>query len=138
LSAKIVIDASMALAWSLEDERSGEALAVLDHVEAHGAIVPTLWSYEVANVLALLVRRKRIDTSRAADIGFALDALAIARVPPDAPQWRATTIALAERHKLSAYDAAYLRLALDAGARLASLDRPLVAAARKYGIAFPT
>lgn len=79
----------MALAWSLDDERDDLAAAALEHVEAHGALAPMLWSYEVANVLALLTRRGRLDAERATEIGLALDALRIATVPPDMPKWRA-------------------------------------------------
>jgi hypothetical protein len=46
-----VIDASISLAWSLDDEtdsRADEALAI---VEQSGALVPTLWTYEIANSL---------------------------------------------------------------------------------------
>ena len=42
--------------------------------------------------------------------------------------------ALAQRHSLGFYDAAYLSLALAAGARLASLDAALVGAARAEGV----
>lgn len=132
-----MIDASIALAWSLSDERGEDALNVLAHVESHGAIVPTLWTYEVANVLALLQRRRRIDADRAASIGAALDALTIATVPPDAPRWRETTMSLAAQHALTAYDAAYLSLAIATNARLATLDRALHAAAMSRGMEFP-
>lgn len=53
-----VVDASIALVWSLDDERDDGAAAALEHVESQGAIAPTLWSYEVANVLAPLVRER--------------------------------------------------------------------------------
>ncbi|MGH9518032.1 MAG: type II toxin-antitoxin system VapC family toxin, partial [Terriglobales bacterium] len=43
-------------------------------------------------------------------------------------------IALARRHRLTVYDAAYLELALRTGFRLATLDRHLACAARAEGV----
>jgi predicted nucleic acid-binding protein len=128
----------MALAWSLDDERDDLAAAALEHVEAHGALAPMLWSYEVANVLALLTRRGRLDAERATEIGLALDALRIATVPPDMPKWRAGTMSLAATYDLTVYDASYLRLAVVTGAQLATRDRALQTAARTLGIEFGT
>lgn len=136
LISQLVVDASITLAWLLDDERNDLSESALTHVETHGAIVPTLWSYEVANVLALLVRRERIDTERAATIGAALDALAIVGIPPDATNWRSTTMALAAQYALTVYDASYLSLAITTNARLATLDRALAAAAMSRGLAF--
>lgn len=45
------------------------------------------------------------------------------------------TIELAERHRLTVYDAAYLQLALEIDAELATTDRDLAAAARREGLA---
>ena len=46
----------------------------------------------------------------------------------------AATLQLARRYKISAYDAAYLELALRTGLALASLDEKLLKAARKAGV----
>ena len=43
-------------------------------------------------------------------------------------------LSLADRHRLTAYDAAYLELALSRAAELASLDDDLVKAARAEGL----
>ena len=51
----------MTLSWYFEDERSAAGDAILDRVTETGAIVPSLWRYEVANGLQMAVRRKRID-----------------------------------------------------------------------------
>ena len=53
-----VIDASVALSWFLEDERSDERDALLDQVAISGATVPGLWRLEVANALLMAFRRK--------------------------------------------------------------------------------
>ncbi len=57
----VVLDASMAIAWLFDDERTAAAYAVMRRVVAEGAVVPTLWRLEVANVLRNAVRRGRCD-----------------------------------------------------------------------------
>jgi predicted nucleic acid-binding protein len=136
LSECLVIDASISLAWSLDDEtdsRADEALAV---VEQSGALVPTLWTYEIANSLTHFVRRSRIDAVRARTILSALSQLNIVAVPPEATDWYLETSELAMKHSLTMYDAAYLHLAIAARRRLATADRKLGAAATAEGIAF--
>jgi predicted nucleic acid-binding protein len=54
-------------------------------------------------------------------------------VQPKSAMMRAA-LAIAREHGLSAYDAAYLELAIRADARLATLDKALRAAARKAGV----
>lgn len=43
-------------------------------------------------------------------------------------------LTLAERHKLTAYDAAYLALAIEKAIPLATLDKQLIAAATHEGV----
>ena len=129
-----VLDASTTLAWAIEDERNALALAVLDRLASEKAEVPSHWALEVANGLLMAVRRKRLrDTAR-------LDALAtLADLPIQADDETAAraghkTTAIAARHGLSVYDAAYLELAGRRRLRLATLDRSLEAAARAAGV----
>ena len=55
----LVLDASMTIAWLFDDERTEAAHSVMRRVVAEGAIVPSLWRLEVANVLRNAVRRGR-------------------------------------------------------------------------------
>ena len=57
----LVLDASLAIAWYFEDERTPETEAALDRVIADGAVVPSLWRIEVASGLQTSMRRNRID-----------------------------------------------------------------------------
>ena len=57
----VVLDASMAVAWLFADERTDAAHAVMLRVVSGGAVVPSLWRLEVANVLRNAVRRGRCD-----------------------------------------------------------------------------
>ena len=133
---RLVIDASISLAWSLDDETDSRADEALTIVEQSGALVPTLWTYEIANSLTHFVRRSRLDTVRAQTILSALSQLNIVAVPPEAADWYVETNALAMKHGLTMYDAAYLHLAIAARVRLATADKKLGAAATAEGAAF--
>jgi len=95
---------------------------------------PALWVWETSNVLLVSARRRRLQKEEV-DAGLALlsgcpiefDAL------PDAHR-RAQTMRLAQVHGLTAYDAAYLELALRLNSQLASADQKLVEAATTCGI----
>jgi predicted nucleic acid-binding protein len=125
----MVIDSSVALSWCFEDERTEEATSVLYQVADHGAVVPALWHLEVANGLQAAVRRGRIDGAyRDASIAD-LRALAIDIDPETHRNAWSETLRLADRFRLSIYDAAYLELAYRRRLPLASLDRDMRAAA---------
>lgn len=47
----------MAIAWLFDDERTDAAHDALRRVVVEGAVVPSLWRLEVANVLRNAVRR---------------------------------------------------------------------------------
>jgi predicted nucleic acid-binding protein len=130
----IVIDSSMTLAWYFEDERTAESIAVLNRVAEAGAVVPALWHLEVLNGLQVAVRRDRITAAyRDASLDD-LRALVIAIDPDTNRQAWTSTLQLCERLGLTAYDAAYLELALRCRLPLATLDGELVSAARAENV----
>ncbi len=57
----MVLDASMTIAWLFADEGADAAHAIMLRVVSSGAVVPSLWRLEVANVLRNAVRRGRCD-----------------------------------------------------------------------------
>jgi predicted nucleic acid-binding protein len=105
-------------------------------VVREGAIVPSLWRLEVANVLRNAVRRGRCDEAYADRSLGRLGRLAIrSDEETDDRAWGATRT-LSREENLTLYDAAYLELAVRKGASLASCDAALLAAAarRKVGV----
>jgi predicted nucleic acid-binding protein len=117
------------LAWVYADETTAPVRQVFDLVSQGGTWVPALWRLEVANVLEMSTRRGRHDAA------FRDATLAdLAQLPiqvdgeTDSHTW-GETLRLAERHKLTLYDAAYLELAQRRGLPLATLDRHLRRAA---------
>jgi predicted nucleic acid-binding protein len=130
----LVVDASVALTWCFEDERTPATIAVLDRVVRDGAMAPLLWPFEVLNALAAAQRRNRLDSERRLRLAGFLRQLPIA-IDDDTIEYAWTISAqLAERHQLTVYDAAYLELAQRMSLPLATLDGDLRSAAQMLGV----
>ncbi len=129
-----VLDGSVTMAWFFRDEADAYAEAVEDSLAHAQAVVPALWPLEVANTLVVGERRKRSTEAQAATWLNYLRVLPI--IVDDETAIRAwdDTLSLARAHQLSAYDAAYLELALRRGLTLASLDDRLKDAAAGVGV----
>jgi len=130
----IVIDASVALAWCFPDEASEYADGVLVALDGRTAMVPAIWPVEVANALLVGERRKRI---RQPEVRRFLDLLKGLSILEDGQPFADTVsniLPLAREHDLSAYDAAYLDVAVRHGAPLATLDKALQKAGRAAGV----
>jgi predicted nucleic acid-binding protein len=129
-----VLDSSVTLAWVYLDELTPATLRLSERVNQAGAWVPMIWRLEVANSLQNSIRRRRID---AAFRDKALADLSVMKIATDtgtdAFAW-STTLHLADRLRLTPYDACYLELAQRRALPLASLDKELRAAGRKLGI----
>lgn len=90
------------------------------------ALVPTLFRHKIRSILIKAERRARLPASAV------LPALAFLRTLPisDQDADEATIIALARRHQLTGYDAAYLALAQANAVPIATRDSDLRAAAQ--------
>lgn len=127
----LVLDCSLALAWFFEDESTAETDALMARAGVQGVVVPALWWLEVANGFQMAVRRQRV-TRDYRDASLAtLASLAIETESGDERRLWAALLPLADRHRLTAYDAAYLELAMRRDLPLATLDRALRAAAQE-------
>lgn len=129
-----VLDCSATLPWLFADEVTTATESLLDDMaKGRRAWVPALWHLEVANVLIGAQARGKVDK---AGVEKFLATLGTFDVVVDdetiALAW-SKTLGLGEAYGLSAYDAAYLELALRKGLPLASLDAPLRAAVKKAG-----
>ena len=131
----MVVDRSVALTWCFEDEQTAASLALLEQIVENGAVAPSLWPLEVLNALITAERRKRVDAAQRQRLtGFLRDLPIVLDDETAAQAWSAT-VQMAERHRLTVYDAAYLELAQRRGLPLASLDQELRAAAEVAGVA---
>ena len=132
--SELVLDASVALAWCFEDETTPATLKVLQILAVEVASVPAIWPIEVANVLALAERRRRITPAESAEFIGRLEGLAIEVDAGTLSRAFTRILDLAREERLTAYDAAYLELAMRLGVPLATKDGPLSAAAMRLGV----
>lgn len=133
---RVVADASFCGAWVLEDESSSAADALLRDIESGqvALLVPSLWKYEMLNLLRSACRRGRLQPEDASAAQLALNQVPLEKLDiPDA-YTESEILALAMAHNLSAYDAAYLELAIRFKIPLHTADRALKKAASKCGV----
>lgn len=126
-----VLDASIAAAWAFDDEDHPIARQALDRLRTDEAVAPALWWFELRNVLVVNERRGRVTAAQTAAF---LRTVARLPIATDRTPVEDDVMALARRHRLSVYDAAYLELARRLAAPLATLDTALVAAAAADGV----
>ena len=122
------------MAWCFEDEVDAYADSVLTRVVRSAVTVPSIWPFEVINILGIGERRKRLSSADVAKFLAMLSALDI-RIDQAAPERVFGPMRLlARQQNLSAYDAAYLELAVREGLPLATRDGQLKKAARGVGV----
>lgn len=139
----LIVDPSALLSLALTDEDADYANSVLDAIVQPGArssemarseaLAPSIFWYEIRNVLVINERRGRLTQEQSSIFLAALEDLPIRVVHgPSEPH----VLQLARAHALSVYDAAYLDLAsrMPTGT-LATLDTKLRAAAAAVDVA---
>lgn len=126
----VIVDASVALSWLLPGEETDKTLRLRDYAVENSAVkllVPSLFWYEVGNVLWVAVKRGRLIQSEATealktltDFQFDIAGIEITEV-----------LAISFSQDLAVYDAAYLHLAQNYKASLWTIDKRLIKAAQK-------
>jgi predicted nucleic acid-binding protein len=129
-----VLDVSVTFAWCFADEATPAAWELLERLTQEEAQVPALWLWEVGNVLIQAERRRRITPAASSEFLRLLETLPIRLEPPASGQVWHDTLNLARSHQLTAYDAAYLELAMRQGLAIASRDQALIRAAQAVGV----
>jgi predicted nucleic acid-binding protein len=132
--SRIVVDASITLAWCFPDKTSEYADNVLVALRGHTILVPAIWSLEITNTILVGQRKKRLNQPEVTSFTTLLENLAIVQDAQLASDNIRTVLPLAQTHGLSAYNAAYLELSIRHGTRLATLDRALRKAATSSGV----
>jgi predicted nucleic acid-binding protein len=132
---RFVLDGSVTLAWLFQDEKDPYADAIVAKLPHLEMLVPRLWHLEVANVLLAGERGKRCSQADTTSWLSFLSGLPVVVDSVTESQAWSDTINLARQHGLSAYDAAYLEIALRKKVPLATLDTRLKAAATALGVA---
>ncbi len=131
---ELVLDASLTLTWALPDEASSYTDRVLTSIAMGKGWVPTLWQHEVANGLVMAQRRRRLSAAERTAFVEELLKLPIEVELRPARSVLEVQIAVADQYGLTAYDAAYLDLALRKGLPLATQDKAMISAAGRAGV----
>ncbi len=134
MKQEFVLDASVTVAWALEDERDLYSEKILDALGEGKAWVPSIWPLEVANALLMAERRRRLTRAEVENFLYLLQELPIQVEGDTVLKVWSEILLLAREEGLSVYDAAYLNLAMRLGLPLATLDQALRKAARNCGV----
>lgn len=129
----LVVDSSFMLALLMSEEHSDFAARRLDDLGELQRKAPALIAWEIANVLWRKVRQGMLSSDERRGMLDAFQAFRVALDTPSPDDVLALS-AFADIHGLTAYDAAYLEMALRLDAPLATLDGPLSQAARAEGL----
>jgi predicted nucleic acid-binding protein len=136
---RLVLDASVAVAWCFPDESTPFTEGVLDLLgSGTEAITAAIWPFEVANALLMGERRKRISVAQVTTVLQRISALPITVDSIRTDTAFGPILSVARQEQLTEYDAAYLELAIREGLPLATLDNGLRRAARSAGIGLVT
>lgn len=133
----VVIDASVSLAWLLDEPQSGTALKDLFLAAYRHDVsvqVPALWHWECGNVLLGMVKRGAMllpEVPGYLELMHYVNPV-VDEVPTALVQH--ATIELAQVTGLSYYDASYVELALRRKAQLATFDEKMKTAAQSLGL----
>jgi predicted nucleic acid-binding protein len=125
-----VLDASVTAAWCFDDQSTPYTDASLQAViNGAEAVVPAIWRFEIANILVVAERRKKIVPDKSARFVQALQRFVITVDVAGVDEVFGTVLDHARQYQRSAYDASYLELARRRGLPFATKDEPLRVAA---------
>jgi len=126
-----VLDASISAVWALGDESAPLAEIAADRLKDEIALVPSLWWYEVRNLLVINERRQRMTVE---DTAHYLELLSSFPIQIDPIEDEQSVFQCARHFRLTFYDAAYLSVAQRNRIPLATLDKDLQEAAQASGV----
>ena len=130
-----VLDCSVTMAWILRDDHmNDDADVILKMLEEKKAKVPTIWPLEVANVLCMAERQKKLTALEVSEFKEFLSELPIHIDHDTSLRTMGSIYLLAKTERLTVYDAAYLEIAIRENTPIATFDKELKNAAKKNGV----
>jgi len=128
----VVVDNSVCMRWLFDDGSASDkryAKNVIEKIEENSSttLVPYLWVHEAAFVVDFYANTESIEREtcmQQLDSLFALHTVVISRVEPS------EIFTFSQQYKISAYDAAYLMLALEQKCPIATLDKKMIKVAK--------
>jgi len=132
---RAVIDASVIVSWFFPDATNGVHDSILNNIDKIKIYVPSIFEYEFINILLNAEKRKRVDRPAVVEI---LEIVSQYPLVVESSTALSREIVkffeMAQTHDLTAYDAAYLELALRLNLPLITYDKLLLNTAKKLKI----
>ncbi len=130
----IVLDASLMIAWLLNEPARVPAPEIDELLERETLVVPAHWTAEIGNALVVNVRHGRLPADRLHAMIEDCHALSL-ELEPELPMSSLGAISeLALAFRLALSDAVYVQIAFERSIPLATLDNEMRAAARHLGV----
>lgn len=120
-----IVDASVAVKWTVREEHADQALRLLETCQDMAA--PAHWLAEAANALWAKARKQELTRDQAEERAATLADAPVSVLPLD--RLLKAAVATALRAGITVYDALYLTAARETGRPLVTADRRLFAAA---------
>ena len=133
-----IIDASIGVAWCVQNQAGSFSDAVLTATIDHGGRVPPQFWFEVLHSVSRLQRRGAVGREIVSRFLETIPELPLIIEPAYSAEATCDLYRLADRYALSIYDASYLELALRAGLPIATRDEKLARAAKQAGVSLFT
>lgn len=132
---KFIIDCSSTISLFLPDEINNDYTNKLyDSFKNNDCIVPSLWCYELSNVLLSSEKRNRINDNQINEIVNLIYNLPLEIENINFCYIQNNIFNIANDNNLSVYDASYLELAIRFNCSLATLDKKLIDVAKKLNV----
>jgi predicted nucleic acid-binding protein len=130
----IVVDASLFVAWLLNEPLRTREEAVWDLLSTETVLAPAHWPNEIANALRRAVRTRRLSADEIVSIAEEVGTFDIGFAEPTSIEAIASLAKDALHYDLSAYDMVYVNLAREHRLPLATIDQAMRAAAQRLDI----
>ena len=129
----IVMDASVIASWFFYDEAHGIHARLLDHIDKLKIHVPSIFEHEFMNILLMAEKRGRLNHETQKNILAIVSHYPLSIEPSTVMLIvKINVLEMARTYHLTAYDAAYLELAISLGkVPLITYDKSLLQTAKK-------
>lgn len=132
---KFVIDCSATMSLFLPDENDTNYTNIIHkQLENKDCIVPSIWCYEIANVLLSCKKRNRLDDKQINEIANLIYKLPIDVENNNLHFIHNNVFKIASLNELSIYDSSYIELAIRFNCSIATLDKKLIDVAKKLNV----
>lgn len=134
MNKNFVLDCSATMSLFLPDEELNHISSkVAELLKSSICYAPSIWPYEVYNVILTCINRQRLNGEQASSITRLVKKLPI-KIDNSFTLTANNILNIAKTNNLSIYDSAYIELALRIKCPIATLDKKVIQVAKNVGI----